>query len=80
MNHVDLDCVFVGTMINATYLKEILEQNGIKCIVRDFLNESSIAGYAAASTENAAKVFVDELDYERAEEIVFYLFEDGKAN
>jgi len=76
MSQVDLDCVFVGTMINATYLKGILKQNGINCIIRDFLNESSIAGYAAASTENAAKVFVDELDFERAEEIVFSLFDD----
>ncbi|MBN1650337.1 MAG: DUF2007 domain-containing protein [Bacteroidales bacterium] len=76
MNHIDLDCVFVGTMINANYLKGILKQNGIECIIRDFLQESSIAGYAAASTENAAKVFVDELDYERAEEIVFSLFDE----
>ena len=43
--------------------------------MRDFLLESSMAGFAAASTYNAAKIFVDESDYERAEEIVVSLFE-----
>lgn len=71
----NLACVFVGTTLNAVYLKDILHQNTIECIVRDFLQESSTAGFAAASTYNAAKVFVDEKDYERAEEIAFELFE-----
>ncbi|MCD6091324.1 MAG: DUF2007 domain-containing protein [Bacteroidales bacterium] len=76
MDKLNLDCVFVGTTINANYLKSILLENEISCIVRDFLQESSMSGFAAASTSNAAKVFVDEKDFERAEEIVFYLFEE----
>lgn len=76
MTNQNLDCVYVGTILNANYLKDVLNQNEINCIVRDLLQESSSAGFAAASTSNAAKVFVDEIDYERAEEIVFYLFEE----
>jgi len=76
MDNLNLDCVFVGTTLNARYLKDVLHQNEIESIVRDFLVESSMAGFAAASTYNAAKVFVDEKDYERAEEIVFNLFEE----
>jgi hypothetical protein len=76
MTNQNLDCVYVGTILNANYLKDVLLQNEINCIVRDLLQESSSAGFAAASTNNAAKVFVDETDYERAEEIVFYLFEE----
>lgn len=76
MTNQNLDCVYVGTILNANYLKDVLNQNEINCIVRDLLQESSSAGFAAASTSNAAKVFVDEIDYERAEEIIFYLFEE----
>lgn len=79
MTNDNLDCVYVGTAINANYLKSILHDNGIECIIRDFLIESSMAGFAATDTNNAAKVFVDEKDFERAEEIVFSLF-DEKEN
>ncbi len=78
MNNLNIECVFVGTILNANYLKSVLHENGIECIVRDFLMESSMAGFAAADTYNAGKVFVDEKDYERSEEIVFYLFEEYK--
>lgn len=74
----NLACVFVGTRLNADYLKNILHQNNIECIVRDFLQESSSAGFAAASTYDAAKLYVDETDYERSEEIAFELFEKPK--
>jgi len=74
----NLDCVYVGTTLNANYLKSVLHENKIECIVRDLLQESSAAGFAAADTNNAAKVFVDEKDYERAEEIVFNLFDEGQ--
>ncbi len=78
MNNQNLDCVYVGTALNANYLKSALQENEIQCIVRNLLQESSAAGFAAASTNNAAKVFVAEQDFERAEEIVFNLFEEEK--
>jgi len=68
--------IYVGTVINADYLKSVLNKNGIDCIVRNILQESSIAGFAAASSDNAASVFVDKKDLDEAEEIVFLLFED----
>ena len=76
MSNQNLDCVYVGTTLNASYLKSALHENGIECIVRDLLQESSMAGFAAASTNNAAKVFVAEQDFERAEKIVFNLFKE----
>lgn len=78
MTMQNLDCIYVGTTLNANYLKSALHENGIECIVRDLLQESSSAGFAAAGTNNAAKVFVAEQDFERAEEIVFNLFEEEK--
>jgi len=78
MTDLNLSCVFVGTTINANYLKSVLHENGIECIVRDFLQESSAAGFAAASSDDAAKVFVDEKDFETSEEIVQRLFDEEK--
>ena len=78
MSNQNLDCVYVGTTLNADYLKSALQENGIECIVRNLLQESSMAGFAAASTNNAAKVFVAEQAFERAEEIDFNLFEEEK--
>jgi selenophosphate synthetase-related protein len=74
MINSDLICIFVGTTINADYLKSVLHENNIECIVRNFLQEGSAAGFAAASSDDAAKVFVDEKDFEIAEEIVYKLF------
>ena len=78
MTKQNLDCIYVGSVLNANYLKSILQENEIACIVRDSLQESSMAGFAAASAANAAKVFVDEKDFESAEKIVFKLFEEDK--
>ncbi len=72
--------IFVGTSINADYLKSVLNKNGIESIVRNMLQESSLAGFAAASSDNAASVFVEEQDLEKAEEIVFLLFEDKEED
>lgn len=78
MTMQSLDCVYVGTIINANYLKSILLENEIQSIVRDQLLESSRAGFAAASVSNAAQVFVDEKDFAQAEEIVFKLFKESE--
>jgi hypothetical protein len=75
MSNQNLVCVFVGTSLNANYLKSVLQESGIECLVRDFLQESSLAGFAAAGSDDAASVYVDEKDLEKAEEIVLTLFE-----
>lgn len=75
MTDQNLVRIFVGTVMNADYLKSVLHKNRIECIVRNLLQESALAGFAAASSDNAASVFVEEQDLEKAEEIVFLLFE-----
>jgi alkyl hydroperoxide reductase subunit AhpF len=77
MTSKDLECVYVGTAMNANYLKAVLNENNIGCIVRDLLAESSMAGFAAASPSNAAKVFVEKADFDEAEKISLKLFEDN---
>ena len=75
MSHQNLISVFVGTSLNASYLESVLAENEIECFVRDFLQESALAGFAAAGSDDAASVYVDEKDLEKAEEIVLTLFE-----
>lgn len=75
MSNQNLALVFVGTNLNAEYLKSALLENGIDCIVRDVLHEGAIAGFGGGSPDNAAQVFVDEKDFAVAEEIVLKLFE-----
>lgn len=80
MTDQNLVRVYVGTAINADYLKSVLDKNGIECIIRNILQESSHAGFAAASSDNAASVFVEEKDIEKAEELVFLLFENQEED
>lgn len=75
MENQNLICVYVGTALNANYLESVLSENEIPCFVRDFLQESALAGFAAAGSDDAASVYVDEKDLEKAEEIVLTLFE-----
>ena len=76
MTSKHLECVYVGTAMNANYLKAVLNEKNIGCIVRDLLAESSLAGFAAASPSNAAKAFVEKEDFEEAEQIAAKLFEE----
>ncbi len=76
MTSKDIECIYVGTAMNANYLKAVLNEKNIGCIVRDLLAESSMAGFAAASPTNAAKVFVEKEDFEEAEKITAKLFEE----
>ncbi|MBN2236266.1 MAG: DUF2007 domain-containing protein [Bacteroidales bacterium] len=75
MTNLNLKSVYVGTTINANYLKSVLNDNEIDCILRDFLQEGAHAGFGGASFEDAAEVFVNETDFEKAKELATSLFE-----
>ncbi len=60
MTEHNLKAVYTGSVVDANYIKSILEENGIGCIVRDSLTESVHAGWASGSPESSNRVFVDE--------------------
>lgn len=62
--------VFTGSGVDANFLKSILEDNGIACIVRDTLMESTAAGWASGAPEDSNRVFVEEAQEQAAKEIV----------
>ena len=52
--------VFTGSNVDANFIKSILEDNGISCLVRDSLLESTMAGWASGSPEDSSRVFVEQ--------------------
>ena len=58
--------VYSGSVINAEYIGSVLEENGIQFLIRNFQEESLMAGWAANVIKGEASVFVFEKDYDKA--------------
>ncbi|MBZ0241827.1 MAG: DUF2007 domain-containing protein [Bacteroidales bacterium] len=66
----DLKLVYTGSVIEAGYLAELLEENKITSIVRDSLSESVIAGWASGSPDDAGLIYVESEHAEKAKSII----------
>lgn len=64
-NNEDLKLLFTGSEINTNVLKEILEDNGIGCIIRNDMNSAKAAGFGIGFG-SAAHVLVMEKNYDQA--------------
>ena len=62
----DLKLVFTGSVLDANYLKSIMEENGIGALVRDTLGESLKAGWVSGAQEDSGRVYVTEEHYDAA--------------
>lgn len=71
----DLTKVYTGSLVEGTYIKEMLHENGIGCIMRNTLNESLIAGWGSGSPENAIIILVESHLAEEAEKLINEYFE-----
>jgi hypothetical protein len=71
----DLVNVYTGSIVEATYLKEMLLENGIGCILRDTLNESLIAGWAGGTPENSVILLVESNLADEAEKLIDQYFD-----
>lgn len=58
--HDDLKNVFTGSVLEADFIKSLLEENGIGAMVRNTLGESLVAGWASGSPDDAGLVYVIE--------------------
>jgi hypothetical protein len=54
----DLKLVFTGSVVEAGFIKSLLEENGIGALMRDTLTESIVAGWVSGSPEDAGLLFV----------------------
>ncbi|HOW26002.1 MAG TPA: DUF2007 domain-containing protein [Bacteroidales bacterium] len=62
--------VYTGSIVEATYLMELLQENGIEAMLRNTLEESIIAGWASGAPEDSALIYVTENHYEQALNII----------
>lgn len=71
MDDIDeLKHVFTGSLVEATFVKSLLEENGIGALVRNTMEESFAAGWASGGHEDSGLVFVAAYHLEDAKKIV----------
>ena len=58
--------VYAGSVVNAEYIGSVLEENGIEYLIRNFREESLVAGWAANTIKGDASVYVFTKDYDKA--------------
>ena len=68
--HDDLKNVFTGSVLEADFIKSLLEENGIGAMVRNTLGESLVAGWASGSPDDAGLVYVIENHEQEAKRLI----------
>ena len=62
--------VYSGSVVDAEFIGSVLADNGIQFLIRNFQEESLVAGWAACTIEGDAIVYVFDKDYDRAMKIL----------
>ena len=62
--------IYSGSFLNAQFVANVLDENNIKCMVKDDYQNSIIAGWVSPGSENSVRVFVANKDVEAAKEII----------
>ena len=58
--------VYTGSYMNAAYIGSVLEENDIRFLIRNYQQESLVAGWAANVIKGEATVYVFTEDYDKA--------------
>ena len=62
--------IYSGSFLNAQFVANVLDENNIKCMVKDDYQNSIIAGWVSPGSENSVRVFVTIKDVEAAKEAI----------
>ena len=62
--------IYSGSLVNAEFIGGVLEQNDIQFLIRNYQEESLVAGWAACTIKGDASVFVFDKDYDRAMQLL----------
>ena len=62
--------IYSGSFLNAQFVANVLDENNIKCMVKDDYQNSIIAGWVSPGSENSVRVFVAKKDVEAAKELI----------
>ena len=66
----ELKKIYAGSLVEAEFISSVMEENGIQFLIRNFQEESLVAGWAANTIEGDATVYVFDKDYDRAMQIL----------
>ena len=66
----ELKRIYSGSVVDAEFIGSVLEDNDIQFLIRNFQEESLVAGWAANTIKGDASVFVFEKDYEKAMQLL----------
>lgn len=66
----ELKRIYSGSVVNAEFIGSVLEQNDIQFLIRNFQEESLVAGWAAVTIKGDASVYVFAKDYDRAMQLL----------
>ena len=58
--------IYSGSVVNAEFISSVLADNGIQFLIRNFQEESLVAGWAAGTIHGDASVYVFDKDYDKA--------------
>jgi hypothetical protein len=78
-NSEELILLFTGSEIDASVLKEFLEDNGVGCIVRNDMNSAKAAGFGVG-VGFEAKVLVMEKDIDKAKSLLKEFLDSFEKN
>lgn len=62
--------IYSGSFLNAQFISNVLDENKIKCVVKDDYQNSIIAGWVSPGSENSIRVFVAKKDVNAAKEVI----------
>ena len=62
--------IYSGSFLNAQFVANVLDENNIKCMVKDDYQNSIIAGWVSPGSENSVRVFVAKKDVDAAKEVI----------
>lgn len=66
----DLVNIFIGSDIEANYIAALLNDNQIKCVVQNTLEESLSAGWVSGSTYNSSIIRVEVDESEKSKQLI----------
>lgn len=74
----DLVNIFIGSDIEANYIAALLNDNQIKCVVQNTLEESLSAGWVSGSIYNSSIIRVEIDKAEKSKQIIEEYLENRK--
>ena len=62
--------IFTGSVLEANFVKSLLEENGIGAMVRNTMGESLVAGWVSGGPEDSGLVYVTDSHEEEAKRLI----------